>query len=167
MLLWALLLPLSAVIIAADIATPKAAPSAGNSYLKHQTKEGRQCHFGMKLRTRGDSQSGLVHRATAMAAKVYDKHVLPHLVHGNEKRVYGGNAYASQKELIHRKAPCARNFTNERVRRRRDRSSTRPSARGAATSRKFGLKLRDGGLFNVALDRLTKCLWGRCAALPY
>ena len=31
--------------------------------------------------------------------------------------MYGGSAYASQKELIQGKAPKAKNFTNERIRR--------------------------------------------------
>jgi len=54
---------------------------------------------------KGDSQSGLVlivhvrwrhHRAV---------HPLPQLLHGKERRLYGDSAYASQKALIHSKAP--------------------------------------------------------------
>ncbi|MFL9899269.1 aldo/keto reductase [Paraburkholderia fungorum] len=41
------------------------------------------------------------------------------LLHGDEQRVYGDSAYASQKELIASKAPKAKDFTNERVRNRR------------------------------------------------
>ncbi|SAL87516.1 transposase [Caballeronia choica] len=44
-------------------------------------------------------------------------HPLPHLLHGEERRVYGDSAYASQKELIRSKAPKARDFTNQRTRR--------------------------------------------------
>jgi IS5 family transposase len=51
------------------------------------------------------------------AAYVHHKHPLPQLLHGNEQRVYGGSAYASQKELIHSKAPQAKDFTNQRYRR--------------------------------------------------
>jgi transposase, IS5 family len=39
------------------------------------------------------------------------------LVHGNEQRVYGDSAYASQKDLIHSKAAKAKDFTNQRSRR--------------------------------------------------
>jgi IS5 family transposase len=39
-----------------------------------------------------------------------------HLLHGNEQRVYGDSAYASQKTLIGSKAPQARDFTNQRTR---------------------------------------------------
>ncbi len=37
-------------------------------------------------------------------------------MHGNETRVYGDSAYASQKALIEGKAPKARDFTNQRTR---------------------------------------------------
>lgn len=63
-----------------------------------------------------DSQSGLVHSAVVTAANVHDKHPLPDLLHGNERRVYGDSAYASQKQLIQGKAPNALDFTNERTR---------------------------------------------------
>lgn len=48
---------------------------------------------------------------------MHDKHPLPDLLHGNEQRVYGDSAYASQKTLIDSKTPKAREFTNQRVRR--------------------------------------------------
>ena len=83
----------------------------------HQTRKGQQWYFGMKLHIGVDSQSGLVHSAVVTAANVHDKHPLPDLLHGNEQRVYGDSAYASQKELISSKAPNARDFTNQRTRR--------------------------------------------------
>jgi IS5 family transposase len=83
----------------------------------HQTRKGRQWYFGAKLHIGVDSQSGLAHSAMLTAANVHDKHPLPHLLHGEERRVYGDSAYASQKELIRSKAPKARDFTNQRTRR--------------------------------------------------
>jgi len=83
----------------------------------HQTRKGQQWYFGMKLHIGVDSQSGLAHRAVVTAANVHDKHPLPDLLHGNEQRVYGDSAYASQKELIASKAPKAKDFTNQRTRR--------------------------------------------------
>ncbi len=83
----------------------------------HQTRKGQQWYFGMKLHIGVDSQSGLAHRAVVTAANVHDKHPLPELLHGNERRVYGDSAYASQKELIASKAPHAKDFTNQRTRR--------------------------------------------------
>lgn len=74
----------------------------------HQTRKGKQWYFGMKLHIGVDSQSGLAHSAMVTPANVHDKHSLPHLLHGQERRVYGDSAYASQKALIHGKAPKAR-----------------------------------------------------------
>ena len=48
----------------------------------------------------------------AMAANVHDKHPLPGLLHGAERRVYGDSACASQKVLIEGRAPNAEDFTN-------------------------------------------------------
>ncbi|KVD59151.1 IS5 family transposase, partial [Burkholderia ubonensis] len=83
----------------------------------HQTCKGRQWHFGMKLHIGVDSQSGLTHSAVVTAANVRDQPALPQRLHGQERRVYGDSAYASQKALIHGKAPRARDFTNQRTRR--------------------------------------------------
>ena len=47
------------------------------------------------------------------AAHVHDKHPLPDLLHGQERRVYGDSAYASQKSLIRGRAPKACDFTNQ------------------------------------------------------
>lgn len=84
---------------------------------RHQTRKGQQWYLGMKLHIGVDSQSGLGHSAVVTAANVHDKHPLPNLLHGNERRVYGDSAYASQKALIASKAPKAKDFTNQRTRR--------------------------------------------------
>lgn len=103
-------------------ATIIAAPSSTKNSDKqrdpemHQTRKGQQWHFGMKLHIGVDSQSGLAHSAVVTAANVHDKHALPQLLHGRERRVYGDNAYARQKALIQSRAPQAKDFTNERVR---------------------------------------------------
>ena len=76
----------------------------------HQTRKGQQWYFGMKLHIGVDSQSGLVHSAVVTPANVHDKHPLPDLLHGNERRVYGDSAYASQKALIQGKAPNAQDL---------------------------------------------------------
>lgn len=83
----------------------------------HQTRKGQQWYFGMKLHIGVDSQSGLAHSAEVTPANVHDKHPLPNLLHGNERRVYGDSAYASQGDLIKAKAPYAKDFTNQRTRR--------------------------------------------------
>ena len=83
----------------------------------HQTRKGKQWYFGMKLHIGVDSQSGLAHSAVVTPANIHDKHPLPDLLHGQERRVYGDSAYASQKALMQSKAPKAKDFTNERTRR--------------------------------------------------
>ncbi|MDE1998301.1 MAG: IS5 family transposase [Burkholderiales bacterium] len=82
----------------------------------HQTKKGNQWYFGMKLHIGVDSHWGLAHSAVVTGANVHDKHPLPQLLHGEELRVYGDSAYASQQELIASKAPAALDCTNQRVR---------------------------------------------------
>jgi IS5 family transposase len=106
------------IVDATIIGAPSSTKNADNARdpEMHQTRKGRQWYFGMKLHIGVDSQSGLAHRAVVTAANVHDKHPLPDLLHGNERRVYGDSAYASQKELIQGKAPNALDFTNERTR---------------------------------------------------
>jgi IS5 family transposase len=82
----------------------------------HQTRKGQQWYFGMKMHIGVDSQTGLAHSAVVTPANVHDKHPLPALLHGAERRVYGDSAYASQKDLTEARAPEARDFTNQRVR---------------------------------------------------
>ncbi len=82
----------------------------------HQTRKGQQWYFGMKLHIGVDSQTGLVHSARVTAANEHDKHSIPELLHGEERRMYGDSAYHHQKDLIATKAPLAKDFTNERTR---------------------------------------------------
>lgn len=106
------------IVDATIIGAPSSTKNADNARdpEMHQTRKGNQWYFGMKMHIGVDSQSGLVHSAVVTAANVHDKHALPDLLHGSERRVYGDNAYARQKALIASKAPLARDFTNERVR---------------------------------------------------
>jgi len=103
-------------------ATIIAAPSSTKNAEKKrdpempQTRKRQQWCFGMKLHIGVDSQSGLAHSAVVTPANVHDKHPLPDLLHGQEQRVYGDSAYASQKDLIYGKALQARDFTNCRTR---------------------------------------------------
>ena len=126
----------------------------------HQTKKGQQWYFGMKLHIGVDSQSGLAHSAVVTAANVHDKHPLPDLLHGQEQRVYGDSAYASQKELIHSKAPKAKDFTNCRTRKRGGevkRSKNRNKSRiRARVEHVFGVVKRLWGFAKVRYRGLAK-----------
>jgi IS5 family transposase len=82
----------------------------------HQTKKGNQWYFGMKAHIGTDSRSKLIHHVAATAANVADSKVLPALLHGEETRVWGDQAYRGQREAIRRVAPRAQDFTNRRYR---------------------------------------------------
>jgi IS5 family transposase len=118
----------------------------------HQTRKGQQWYFGMKLHIGVDSQTGLTHSAVVTAANVHDKHPIPDLLHGNEQRMYGDSAYASQKELIASKAPKAKDFTNERV---RNRSGEVDEVKRAKNRNKSKIRARVEHVFGV-----VKRLWG-------
>jgi len=82
----------------------------------HQTAKGKQWYFGMKAHVGVDSKSKLIHTILASAANVADALALPHLLHGNETRVWGDQAYRGQKDAMRSVAPRARDFTNQRYR---------------------------------------------------
>ena len=107
------------IVDATIIGAPSSTKNAGKQRdpEMHQTRKGQQWYFGMKMHIGVDSRTGLAHSAVVTAANVHDKHPLPDLLHGNEQRVYGDSAYASQKALIGSKASKAKDFTNQRVRR--------------------------------------------------
>ena len=80
----------------------------------HQTRKGRQWYFGMKAHIGVDSKTKLIHAVVATAANVHDATVLPDLLHGDETRVWGDQAYKGQTAVIRKHAPNARDFTNRR-----------------------------------------------------
>lgn len=82
----------------------------------HQTKKGNQWFFGMKAHVGVDSRTRLIHSVQATAANVADSRVLPNLLHGNETRVWGDQAYRGQGQIIRQKAPQALDFTHRRYR---------------------------------------------------
>jgi IS5 family transposase len=81
----------------------------------HQTRKGNQWYFGMKMHIGADSLSKLIHSVVVTPANVHDKHALPDLLHGQERRVYADAGYAGQQDTIHELAPQARAFVNERA----------------------------------------------------
>ena len=83
----------------------------------HQTRKGKQWYFGMKLHIGADAKSGLIHSVCSTAANVHDSQVLPDLLLGAERRVYGDSAYRGQKDAIKQAAPRAKDFTHERAQR--------------------------------------------------
>ena len=84
----------------------------------HQTAKGKQWYFGMKAHLGVDSKTKLVHTALVSPANVADREALPHLLHGEETRVWGDQAYRGQTEVIRARAPKAKDFTQRRYRHR-------------------------------------------------
>jgi IS5 family transposase len=81
----------------------------------HQTKKGNQWYFGMKAHIGVDSREGIVHSLCSTAASVSDVHMLPDLLHGDERKVWGDAGYQGQTEAIHAAAPQAQDMTSRRV----------------------------------------------------
>jgi transposase, IS5 family len=82
----------------------------------HQTKKGNQWYFGMKAHIGVDAKEGHVHSLCSTAASVADKHMLPDLLHGEERKTWGDGAYQGQGEVIREAAPQAQDMTSRRMR---------------------------------------------------
>jgi IS5 family transposase len=72
----------------------------------HQTRKGKQWHFGMKAHV-GTDQRGIVHSLSVTPANVADITELPKLLHGQESELYGDQAYWSD---FHRQCAQAANI---------------------------------------------------------
>ena len=79
-----------ATIISAPSST-KNATAARDPEMK-QTRKGRNWYFGMKLHVGADKR-GIIHTVLATDARVADITQLPHLLHGEERAVFGDQAY--------------------------------------------------------------------------
>ena len=81
----------------------------------HQTKKGNQWYFGMKAHIGVDSKETVVHSVIASAASVADSQMLPDLLHGDERKVWGDAGYQGQTEAIREAAPKAQDMTSRRT----------------------------------------------------
>ena len=130
----------------------------------HQTKKGNQWYFGMKAHFGVDSRTKLIHAVVATPANVADSTVLPELLHGQETRVWGDQAYRGQHAVIREHAPRARDFTNRRYRHRgvvdeveRAKNRTKSKVR-ARVEHAIGVIKRVFGLAKVRYRGLKKNL---------
>ena len=118
-----------------------------------------------------DSRTKLIHSMTTTPANVHDAKVLGQLLHGNETRVYGDQAYRGQRAVICEHAPNARDFTNRRYRHggvvdevERGKNRTKSAVR-AKVEHPFGVIKRVFGLVKVryrGLAKNTERLWLSC-----
>ena len=70
----------------------------------------------MKAHVGVDSKCKIIHSAVVTAANAADATVLPELLHGEETRVWGDQAYRGQTEVIHQCSPRAQDCTHKRYR---------------------------------------------------
>jgi len=100
-----------ATIIAAPSSTKNAA-KARDPEMK-QTRKGNQWHFGMKLHIGADPQ-GRVHRVVATDAATADITQLDELLHGEERTLYGDQAYWKEADRQEFEAAGVRYRVNRR-----------------------------------------------------
>ena len=105
------------IVDATLIAAPPSTKNEGRKRDPEMTssKKGNQWHFGMKAHIGVDSKEGIVHSVCSTAASVSDVHMLPDLLHGGEKKVWGDAGYQGQIEAIREAAPAAQDMTSRRV----------------------------------------------------
>ena len=68
-----------------------------------QTKKGKDWHFGMKAHI-GTEQRGVVHSLSTTVANVHDSTLMSKLLHGDEREVFGDQAYWNES---HRQSALA------------------------------------------------------------
>jgi IS5 family transposase len=135
-----LLLKSGTIVDATIIAAPPSTKNAEKARdpEMHQTRKGKDWHFGMKAHV-GTDQRGVVHSLTTTPAHVADITELPKLLHGQERALFGDQAYWSEfhrqcaqvsgiRYRVNRRGTSAQPLTEHQKFINRVRSSTR--ARG-------------------------------------
>lgn len=156
-------------------ATLIAAPSSTKNKDKKRdgemssTKKGNNYHFGMKVHTGTDSQSGLVHTVQVTTASVHDKQEMEAVLHGEEKAVFGDKGYFSDQDKraarktglfwgVLDKAKSKKRLSNKQKRRNKKLSSIRAKVEHPfrVVKRQFGyVKTRYRGLKKNAAQVFT------------
>jgi IS5 family transposase len=155
-----LLLKSGTIVDATIIAAP---PSTKNEQKArdpemHQTKKGKDWHFGMKAHI-GTDRRGIVHSLSTTAANVSDITQMPELLHGEEREVFGDQAYWSE---AHRQAALAKGIRYRVNRRSRHLSeyqrfiNRRRSAARARVEHVFHVVKRLWGFSKVRYRGLAK-----------
>lgn len=79
------------------------------------TSKGKQWYFGLKAHIGVDAKQGTVHTLVTTSANVSDSAVLPELLHGEERKVWGDGGYQGQTAAIKEAAPKAQDMTCRRT----------------------------------------------------
>jgi len=116
----------------------------------HQTRKGKDWHFGMKAHV-GTDRRGIVHSLSTTPANVADITELPKLLHGQEKELFGDQAYWSE---FHRQ--CAKlSGIRYRVNRRGTKSTPLSEHQRRINRIRSSARARGEHAFHV-----VKRLWG-------
>ena len=137
-----------ATIIAALPSTKNA--QQGRDPEMHQTKKGKDWHFGMKAHV-GTDRRGIVHSLSTTAANVSDISQMPQLLHGQEREVFGDQAYWSES---HRQGARERGI-RYRINRRPNHGHRLNALERRLNRLRSGIRARGEHAFHV-----VKHLWG-------
>jgi len=110
-----LLLKAGTIVDATIIAAPSSTKNASKTRDPEmkQTRKGKQWYFGMKLHIGADTK-GRVHRVIATHAATADITQLGELLHGEERRIYGDQAYWKEADRQEFEAAGVRYRMNRR-----------------------------------------------------
>lgn len=110
-----LLLKSGTIVDATIIAAPPSTKNAERARdpEMHQGRKGRDWHFGMKAHV-GTDRRGVVHSLTTTHAGTSDITQLPHLLHGEEREIFGDQAYWKEADRQAAKANGVRYRVNRR-----------------------------------------------------
>ena len=137
-----------ATIIAAPPSTKNAAQSREPEM--KQTRKGKQWHFGMKVHV-GTDRHGFVHSLTTGPASEADITRLDDLLHGQEREIFGDQAYWSEDHRQHCQHAGIRYRINRRARPRRQLTKRQRET----NRRRSATRARGEHAFHV-----VKTLWG-------
>ncbi len=136
-----------ATIIAAPPSTKNAARARDPEM--HQTKKGKDWHFGMKAHV-GTDRRGIVHSLTTTPANVHDSTQIAQLLHGQEREVFGDQAYWNE---THRQGAVAAGI--------RYRINRRPTSRPLSEHQRALNRLRSRARARCEhVSHVVKRLWG-------
>ena len=104
----------------------------------HQTRKGKQYHFGMKAHTGTDAASGLVHTVKYTAANEHDITQASELLHGQEEFVLGDAGYQGVEKRPENKGRNVQWITAMRPGKRRALDKSRESGAWSSSMKNSG-----------------------------
>jgi transposase, IS5 family len=100
--------PPATIVDATIIHAPSSTKNREQKRDPEMHRKGKQWYFGMKAHVGVDSEMKIIHSVVVTAANIADCAALPDLLHGDETKVWGDQAYRGQSEVIREAAPWLR-----------------------------------------------------------